>query len=991
MQREPLRRLVQALPESPAAEAALISLRETAARQDAADRLEGLLADAATASFLGTALGECPFLLDLAEKDIDRLARIVEGDPLAIVAGEIEALGSTVFATKADAMRGLRCSRQTVALALGLADLGRAVDLDTVTTVLSDFADAALGGALRFALEEARRKGTYAGDPSGAGSGFAILGMGKYGARELNYSSDIDLIVVYEPAAGGLAEGTEPSVFWVRIVRQIVALLQERTADGYAFRVDLRLRPDPGATPVALSIPGALLYYESMGQNWERAALIKARACAGDIATGNAFLAEIAPFIWRKYLDFAAIADIHSIKRQVHAHRGHSDVTVLGHDIKRGRGGIREIEFFVQTQQLIAGGRDRSLRGIQTRPMLAMLAERSWIGRRTAEVLDDAYVYLRTLEHRLQMVRDEQTHSMPADREALARIGRLMGQGDPAAFEAEVRGVLERVATRYSELFEDAPELTSGKGNLVFTGGDDDPETLRTLREFGFQHPEAVTEAVRAWHFGRFPAMRSTTARERLTEITPVLLEALSRAGNPDQAFRSFDALLRKLPAGAQLFAILQSNPELLDLLAFILGAAPRLAEIFTRRPHVVDTLIEPAIINDRLDRSDIEERLQATLREAKDYEEALNRARLFAAEQRFLFSVRMIRGGLSPVETGHAFSDLAELVIEALYQRTLEEFRAQHGRLEGSAEAIIAFGRLGSREMTAGSDLDLIVVYSHDPDATVSDGPRPLAPSQYYTRFTQRLVAALSAPTSEGVAYAVDTRLRPSGRAGPLATHIEAFRHYQLNDAWTWEHMALSRARPIAGDAGLADTVRAIMDEVMGRPRERASLAADVAGMRAKVDEARGTKSCWELKTIPGGLMDCEFVAQFAVLAGLAKIEGETTAETLWRGVEDGCLPAEDGGLLARSAVAQSALLQALRIADDKAFDPDAAPDGMKTLLVRTTERARQDFARRVEGGEPAPAAAQSRDAFGDLQRELEELQSGTRQAFQRVLGAPA
>ncbi len=344
---------------------------------------------------------------------------------------------------------------------------------------------------------------------------------------ELNYSSDIDVIVLFDPEAPGLPEGDEPSAFWVRIVRMLVTLMQERTADGYVFRTDLRLRPDPGATRMAISAPAALEYYESMGQNWERAALVKARPVAGDIAAGEAFIREIAPFIWRKHLDFAAIADIHSIKRQVHAHRGHGTVAVAGHDIKRGRGGIREIEFFVQTQQLIAGGRDPALRGTRTRDMLRMLTEKGWIDEAIRAELDEAYVFLRMVEHRLQMVRDEQTHQMPRDRDELARIGRLMRMSDVDRFEAHLRYVLETVAKRYSRLFEGGSELSAEAGNLVFTGGEDDPETLETIGGLGFQSPASVTEAVRGWHFGRFAAMRSTAARESLTEITPALLKAL--------------------------------------------------------------------------------------------------------------------------------------------------------------------------------------------------------------------------------------------------------------------------------------------------------------------------------------------------------------------------------------------------------------------------------------------------------------------------------
>jgi glutamate-ammonia-ligase adenylyltransferase len=475
-------------------------------------------------------------------------------------------------------MAGLRKAKQNVALTLALADLARAIPLGAATAALTGFADAAMRSALTFALADAARTGSWIGGPEP--KGLFILALGKHGAHELNYSSDIDVIALFEPAAEGLAADVEPSRFWVRIVRTLVALLQERTADGYVFRTDLRLRPDPGATAVALSATAALLYYESMGQNWERAALIKARAAAGDIAAGEAFIKELGAVYLAKI-------------PRLCGHRRHPLHQAPGacaarprrgpgarHDIKRGRGGIREIEFFVQTQQLIAGGRDRSLRGRETRAMLAKLAEKGWIDDAARRELDAAYVFLRTVEHRLQMVRDEQTHTMPRDREELARIARLTGYADAEVFEGEVRRTLELVARRYSQLFEDAPELSAQTGSLVFTGPEDDPDTLDTLRRLGFADPAHVTETVRGWHFGRFAAMRSTAARESLTEITPALLQAFSRAGNPDAGLRAFDNLLRALPAGAQLFALLTNNRELLDLLATILGAAPRLADI---------------------------------------------------------------------------------------------------------------------------------------------------------------------------------------------------------------------------------------------------------------------------------------------------------------------------------------------------------------------------------------------------------------------------
>ncbi len=977
MQPESLARRITALPQSPNAGAAHERLAEAAEKQGEGGP-DALLSAPDIHAFLGTALGDCPYLLDLAVKDVARLAAILNDAPEARVAATIEALGSAEWEARAGAMSALRRAKQDVALTLGLADLAGALDVEAVTGLLTHFADAALSAALRFALADAARAGKWLGGADAPG--FFILGMGKYGAGELNYSSDIDIIVFFEPDAPGLPDGAEPSAFWVRIVRLLVTLLQERTADGYVFRTDLRLRPDPGATRVAIAAPAALIYYESMGQNWERAALIKARAVAGDIATGEAFLREIAPFIWRKYLDFAAIADIHSIKRQVHAYRGHGTVAVAGHDIKRGRGGIREIEFFVQTQQLIAGGRDPALRGTRTRAMLATLTEKGWIDEAIRTELDEAYVFLRNVEHRLQMVRDEQTHTMPRDRAELARIGRLMREPDVDAFEAQLRYVLETVAKRYSRLFEAGSELSTETGNLVFTGGEDDPETLETLNGLGFEAPKTVTETVRSWHFGRFSAMRSTAARESLTEITPALLQAFSRAGNPDAAVRAFDSLLKALPAGAQLFALLRNNPHLLDMLATILSAAPRLAEIFARRPHVADALLDPSDDAGGAGPQEIEAALDQSLAQARRYEEMLDRARLFAAERRFLIAVGLLTGAHTPTEAGKAFSDLAEAVVRALLQRTEEEFAARHGRLPGGETAIVAFGRLGSREMTAGSDLDLIVVYDHDADASASDGERALAPSQYYARLTQRLIAALAAPTAEGVAYEVDLRLRPSGRAGPLATRLAAFEDYQLTEAWTWEHMAMSRGRVIAGDAGLGARVSDVLDALVAKPRDRAALAKDVAEMRARIEREKAASGPFDVKLAPGGLMDCEFAAQFLALTGLGPSPGATTLETLERARAEGLVEAAEGERLVLSAALQTAILQLARVADPRTFAPENAPEALKRLMLSLANGALEEAG---VGEERAGVGT-----FEALTERLAQIQAQTRAALEKVLG---
>jgi glutamate-ammonia-ligase adenylyltransferase len=691
-----------------------------------------------------------------------------------------------------------------------------------------------------------------------------------------------------------------------------------------------------------MSTEAALLYYEGFGQNWERAALIKARPVAGDIAAGEAFLAALTPYIWRKYLDYAAIADIHSIKRQIHDHRGHGEVAVAGHNVKLGKGGIREIEFFVQTQQLIAGGRNPKLRGRGTLEVLDALVEGRWIDGGSRDDLTAAYVALRTVEHCLQMVDDEQTQTLPEDAAPLAVIARLAGHRDAAALAKALTATLTTVSRRYAALFEKAPALTSAVGSLVFTGDSDDPDTLATLTRLGYRRPSDVTRTVREWHFGRYPAVRSATARERLTEFVPVLIEALSRTDNADAAFLSFDRFLARVPAGVQLFALLQSNPQLLALLATILAVAPRLADTVVHRTHVLDTLIEPDFFGRVPDRAWIAARLADSVAEARSYEEVLDRARVFGQEQGFLIGARLLAGTINPRQAGHAYSDLADVLVGHLFDAVRKEFAAAHGDVRGGQVAVLAMGRHGGREMSAASDLDLILLYDFDESAAQSDGARPLPPGLYFTRLTQRLVAAISAPTKEGTLYQVDFRLRPSGKSGPLATHIEAFASYQEQEAWTWEHMALTRARPIAGDAPLCARAGETIARIIKRRRDRGKVLADVLDMRRMVEEAKGGEDAWDLKQAAGGLVDIEFVAQALQLIHAAEhpqIVSTDTETALHEAARAGVLAKSDAEVLLPALRLLSSLMQLLRLCVAEAFVPDESPAALRDRLAETAD----------------------------------------------------
>ncbi len=933
-------------PDRKTAAAAFTRATERARFQDGGADLTALVqAHPAVKRFLEGVFANSPYLTETAARDTGRLARILTSDPAATIDHLVADLDALALDDEAETMRRLRLAKQEAALTIGLADLAGAWGTMTVTEALTRIADATLRASVRFALREAARRGKIElpnpADPA-EGTGWILLAMGKHGAFELNYSSDVDLIVFFDRQIARLAEPDEAVDLFVKMTKRLVKLMQERTADGYVFRVDLRLRPDPGATPIAMSVDAALQYYESMGQNWERAALIKARPIAGDIAAGEAFLKEIRPFVWRKYFDYAAIADVHSIKRQIHAHKGHGEIAVNGHNVKLGRGGIREIEFFVQTQQLIAGGRDPSLRGRATLDMLARLVEQGWIEPKVREELTEAYLFLRNVEHRIQMVADEQTQCLPEDDDGVARIARMMGLKGVKDFAKALNRRLVCVQGHYSRLFENAPELSSGLGNLVFTGDEDDPGTLDTLSTLGFRRPRDVTAAIRAWHFGRYPAMRSTVARERLTELTPALLQALAGTDNADAAFLAFDRLLSKLPSGVQIFSLLCSHPSLLRLLAQIMGAAPKLAETIGRRPRVLDALMEPAFYDVVPSETDLDARLVANFAEARDYEDLLDRARIFGQEQMFLIGVRVLTGTLSAGQAGEAYAGLAGVLVRRLLAAVEAELARAHGRVAGGVCAVVAMGKLGGREMTAASDLDLMLLYDYDDACAASDGDRPLAPSQYYIRLTQRLVAALSAPTAQGLLYEVDFRLRPSGSKGPMATRLSSFDAYHEGEAWTWEGMALTRARMVAGDAAFAPRVAAAIGTALTRPRDPVKLRADVVEMRGLIAAEKGTTDPWDIKQVAGGLVDVEFVAQYLMLRHGPErpdLFSTNTADALARLREAGILRPDDAEVLIPAIRLYQGLVQTLRLAVDGSLKAEDAPRGLLDLLSRVGE----------------------------------------------------
>jgi glutamate-ammonia-ligase adenylyltransferase len=918
-------------------------------------------------------LGSSPFLAECAVREAGFLGELAARGPEAMLEDLLAATVDLPGTDRSRLMAELRRIRRRVALLVALADLSGTFDHERTVVALTRFADAAVARAARFLLEEAVARseiGDRALDP--AESGIVLLAMGKQGAFELNYSSDIDLVVLFEERRLDYRGRETPLAFTVRFARGLVYILEQKTQEGYVFRTDLRLRPHLPGHPLALSCGEAELYYERHGQNWERAALIKARACAADTAAGEAFLDRLRPYIWRKYLDYAAIRDIHSIKRQIHAHRGFAEIRVPGHDLKVGRGGIREIEFFVQTQQLILGGRHPELRTRRTREALAALAAGRWIAPDARDELDRAYTFLRALEHRLQMVHDRQTQQLPARPEEFARFAAFAGYADPARLEADIGEALRTVERHYAALFEHEPDLGAGR-RLVFTGTEDDPETLATLREMGFREPQVIAARIRSWHHGHIRATRSARARELLTELTPAILEALRREPDPDEAFRLFDEFVSNLPAGVQIFSLLHANPRLLQLLSDIVGAAPRLARHLSANVDLFESMLAPDFFEPLPDAATLAAELGRRLADARHFEEALDLCRRWAHGRQFQAGMHVLLGVSDVLATEACLTAIAEVVLEALLPRTGAWFEERHGRIEGGRFLVLGMGKLGSRELTIGSDLDLVFVCDAPPDAR-SDGPQPLPATTWYARFAQRLVAALTARTAEGRLYEIDMRLRPSGNVGPVACTFGSFARYQRETAQTWEHQALTRARPVAGDRSLAAEVEAVIDAVIRSPRDPVSLARDVRAMRERIFREHGTDDPWNLKHVRGGLVDLEFTAQYLTLAHAhahAQLRTTRTRDVLEAAGRVGVLDAERAAELVESLDLQHALQAVLRLSTAPGFVPDRASPGVREALLRA--------ANGVVGGLPL-------GSFEALGQRLHEAQACARRTFDEL-----
>jgi [glutamine synthetase] adenylyltransferase / [glutamine synthetase]-adenylyl-L-tyrosine phosphorylase len=880
-----------------------------------------------------------PFLARIMEHDPNWVSECLSRPYPELLKECFESCRGAAVEDEAGCKRTLRKARNRFALLIAALETSGTLPVEETCRELTVLADAALRAATQFALRTLHASGRLKlADPDAPeeGCGFVILAMGKHGAGELNFSSDIDFIALYDANAATVPPDKDPGEAFVRLTRLIVNILQDITEDGYVLRTDLRLRPDPRATQIALAIEAAAIYYENLGQNWERAAMIKARAAAGDIPLGEAFVARLQPYIWRKYLDFAAVADIKSLKRQIHAVKGHGEIAVEGHNLKLGRGGIREIELFAQTQQLIAGGRNSDLRKHRTVDALEALAKGRWITTTTASELTFAYWFLRKMEHAVQMREDHQDHCVPAKHETLEAFSKLAGFGSVTDMSKALREQLETVVAHSEALFSDSEALSAEGGSLVFTGGEDDPETINTLTEMGYRQAAEVAATVRGWHFGRYNATRTKLARELLTELMPQLMRKLAETGDADNAFLAFDRFLAGLPAGIQLFSMLKANPQLLDLLCRIVGTSPRLAFALSRMPRTLDAVLDRNFFGSLLEKDELAGHLITAIVDRSNLEDVSNQLRIFVREQMFRVGVRILADTVTAEAAGSAYAHIADAAISELHQAVLQDMELSFGKIEGSSSAVVAMGKWGGREMTATSDLDLMLLYDHPPEA-VSHGPRPLSAQQYFARLTQKLVNAITSPTAEGVLYEADMRLRPSGNKGPVAVSISSFEAYQATEAWTWEKMALTRARVISAPNAFEQLVGNSISTALTSPRDRQKTLSDILDMRRLMLREQGTTGFWDLKRKRGGLVEVEFITQALQLVSCLKMPSvfnANTSKALEALASVGVLQSVDAQTLTTAWNIYTRLTQILRLSLDGEAGLVNAPHGLLLLL---------------------------------------------------------
>ena len=745
--------------------------------------------------------------------------------------------------------------------------------LDDVPATLAGatrLAEECLGLALAALEQEFATRHGVVRAADGSAQQLVVFGLGKLGGGELNFSSDVDLVYAYPQ--GGESDGPRPLAaeeHFARLGQRLARLLDDTTVDGFSHRVDLRLRPFGSAGRVALSFAGMDQYFQREGRDWERYAWLKARAVAGDIAAGEAWLQSLRPFVYRRYLDFTALDGLREMKAAITAEVSRRD---MFDDIKRGPGGIREIEFLAQALQLIRGGREASLR---ERRLLHALPALVACGQMAAQDGDDllhAYGFLRRLENRLQMLRDAQTHALPADPTDRLRIACGLGYADWDALLAALDVQRERVSTEFAALLAPRAGQAAPDALANYWRGMPDRGDAEVLANAGFHDPNGADQSLRDFAQSLGVKSLSDTARARLDRVLPALLHAATRSPQPDAALKRVLGLLQAILRRTSYLALLDEQPSALSRLVDVLARSALLAERIAAYPLLLDELLDVRVSGPMPDAAAMQAECDAAL--AVDDPEAalrlLNETRLALS---FRMALATLDGRQRAVDSTRQLAQLAQAVVVTALAMADADMRRAHGEVPGGRFAIIGYGSLGGLELGFGSDLDLVFLHDHPADQDSSNGARPLDPGRWYARLAQKVMALLGAVTAAGRLYDIDVRLRPDGGKGSLVSSLASYTEYQRERAWTWEHQALVRARGIAGDATLLADFERIRATTLAKPRERDVLFADVIKMRGRMrtELDRSDAARWDLKQGAGGIVDLEFLLQTGVLDSAA------------------------------------------------------------------------------------------------------------------------
>ncbi|MFC3050954.1 bifunctional [glutamine synthetase] adenylyltransferase/[glutamine synthetase]-adenylyl-L-tyrosine phosphorylase [Kordiimonas pumila] len=890
--------------------------------------------------------GNSPYLANIAERFPDFALKILKGDSEHHFLNIMDGMKTDrpEGETRADFMAFLRNQKAFVSFLVAVADIAGWWHLQKITKALSDFADMATELALAHLLHDRMVTGELPWPKNNdkavnvslaQNCGYFILGMGKLGAGELNYSSDIDLIALYDPEQITYSGTKSIATCFVKITQELMQILEQRTMHGYVFRTDLRLRPDPSATPLAISVSAAENYYHSMAVNWERSAMIKARVIAGDKAVGADYLKNMAAWVWRKSRDFAALTDIAAIKNQINRHYDQKPEYKAGFNVKLGHGGIREIEFYAQINQLLHAGRHPELRVTQTLNALDELSSLGFIPPEIEQALRSAYIFLRTLEHRLQMIDDAQTHSIPNSDKDILRIALFTGYESPEKLLFALKEHCETVSQIYDQLMpeENTPE------DKNFTG----PELAKTLETLSYSDISGAMAIIAGWRQGRYKALNTERAKKLLEKCLPKIVTAFSSTYNPSAALARFDGFVSQLPAGVQLFSLLHSNPSLFKLLARVMGLAPALAETLSKKPQLWDMVLEPHFFLPVEDEAFLQHELENMLSSAYDFQDVLDITRKYVAEQKFRTGIHLLESIASTEEIGAALARIADVVLKALVPRVCTEFARRHGAFPGGGIGILAMGKYGGSELTHTSDLDIIFLYHTKNMDAVSDGEKPLTPSLYFSRLGQNIITAITALTPEGRLFEVDTRLRPSGSQGPLVVTLKTFEEYYTTSAWTWEHMALTRARIIlAPEAMKAPLTKAVMN-VLTQPRDTNDLLLAVADMREKLFSQFGSTSIWSIKHCRGGMIDMEFICQYLLLkegAAIPSIFHSNLTKAIKRLETAKVLHKQDATLLLDAQSYEQKIQSILRLClGSSPKSSDEIAEGLQQVLIDATK----------------------------------------------------